>query len=69
MDNHYQGSECDQRHMTGNACDRKCVNGTRIEVQKREPQTQNKPPKLPETNRAGQSQEALTKGNQSKLMK
>jgi len=36
MDNHDQGSACDQRHMTGNACDRKCVNGTRIEVQKRE---------------------------------
>jgi len=36
MDNHDQGSACDQRHMTGNACDRKCVSGTRIEVQKRE---------------------------------
>jgi len=28
-----------------------------------------KPQKLPENNRTGQSQEALTKGNQSKLMK
>jgi len=29
----------------------------------------NKPQKVPETNQVGQSQEALTKDNQSKLMK
>jgi len=32
--------------MTGNACDRKCINGTWTEVQKKETQTQTSPRKF-----------------------
>ena len=32
-----------EAHMTGTACDRKCANGTRTEVQKKKTQTQTSP--------------------------
>jgi len=60
MDNHDQGSTCDQRHMTGNA-------STEHELKFRRGKPKHK--QALEALQVGQSQETLTRNKKSKHLK